>query len=451
MGSRHGGSRPAVWALLGLAAFSNIVGAEDATLKPHSDADQTAVIQEKLNQAAGNGRIVELPPGKFVLGGSLSVPPGVTLRGSWQGPHSSELDQGTVLLAYGGRGAEDGPALISLHDNSVVEGLTICYPEQTCPDVAPYPWTIEGVGHHNTIRNITLVNSYNGIAVGLRRPGGLHLIRNVYGCVLRRGIMIDQCYDIGRIENVHFNPHYWGHHPELGGITAGKNHPNMVLARYMQQNLEAFIFARTDWQYVHNTFVFAARVGYLFTAVGHHGCNGQFSGIGADMCQYGIVVQETQPISLLITNGEFVCGQLADFPAPSPRIGIWVKPSAKAAGVQLINCSFWGRFTHFARVEGDVRFTLAHATADRSEEAGIDLVGGRACIQDVMFTPRCRAEHIRVGADVTHAVVTGNFAEGGVRIINEAGDRLYQAGNEPTRSGKTDLHGVSESDRPNGP
>jgi len=211
----------------------------------------------------------------------------------------------------------------------------------------------------------------------------------------------------------------------------------MRLAKYMQENLEAFIFARSDWEYVQNTFVFGARVGYLFTAVDRHGCNGQFSGIGADMCQYGIVVEEMQPISLLITNGEFVCGQLAHFPAPSPRIGVWVKPSVKAAGVQLINCSFWGRFTNFARIEGDVRFTLAHTTADRSEETGIDLISGRACIQDVMFTPRCGAEHVRVGPDVTHAVVTGNFAEGGVRIINEAGERLYQAGNEPVPAAET--------------
>ena len=68
------------------------------------------------------------------------------------------------------------------------------------------------------------------------------------GACSRRGILVDWTGDIGRIENVQFHSHFWAH-PAFAGNW------KRVFA-YMQQNLEAFIFGRTDWEYVNNTFVF---------------------------------------------------------------------------------------------------------------------------------------------------------------------------------------------------
>ena len=58
---------------------------------------------------------------------------------------------------------------------------------------------------------------------------------------LRRGIYVDRIYDIGRIENVHWNP-WWSMKP--------------AVYNFQKQNGEAFIFERTDWHYVLNTFCF---------------------------------------------------------------------------------------------------------------------------------------------------------------------------------------------------
>ena len=49
---------------------------------------------------------------------------------------------------------------------------------------------------------------------------------------------------------------------------------------YTTAHLEAFTFGRTDWEYVLNTFVFGAKVGYRFIQTPAGACNGQFSGIG---------------------------------------------------------------------------------------------------------------------------------------------------------------------------
>ncbi len=69
------------------------------------------------------------------------------------------------------------------------------------------------------------------------------------------GIFIDKCYDVGRIENVHFWP-FWKWDEKSG------------IREWMWKNSEAFIFARTDWEYVFNTFIFGYKIGYRFTAAG---------------------------------------------------------------------------------------------------------------------------------------------------------------------------------------
>jgi hypothetical protein len=55
---------------------------------------------------------------------------------------------------------------------------------------------------------VTLTNPYQTIDVGTKW-NELHLVRNVFACPLKIGVYIDQCTDIGRIENVHFNPNFW--------------------------------------------------------------------------------------------------------------------------------------------------------------------------------------------------------------------------------------------------
>jgi len=152
-------------------------------------------------------------------------------------------------------------------------------------------------------------------------------IRSVVGCVLRRGIFVDFCTDIGRIENVQFHCHWWST-KAVGGDWK-------PVHEFMWKNLEAFIFGRTDWEYVNNTFVFPVNIGYRFIATKNGAANGQFAGIGADEAQICVKVDEIQPMGLLISNGQFVCmhGDI--------RTEVLVEKTCQGS-VRLVNCAFWG-------------------------------------------------------------------------------------------------------------
>ena len=204
--------------------------------------DATAAFQKALDAVhMDGGGIVLVPAGRYVIAGGLDIPPCTTLEGVFCGPTShTQLGKikhgnntrhaaGSVLLATGGRGEGDGKPLISMSENSAVLGLCIFHPHQT-PDSTPaaYPWTISMKKNNCTVENVELLNSWRGIqAVGAHR----HLIRNISGQPLKTGIFVDEVYDIGRIENIHFNPWWSGSRPVL---------------EFMYRHGESFVFGRTD-------------------------------------------------------------------------------------------------------------------------------------------------------------------------------------------------------------
>ena len=142
-------------------------------------------------------------------------------------------DDGTTFLVTEGAGKEDGPAFITLNTNSTLKGVVLYYPEQDADDEPkPYPWAIAMRGKNPAVLAVEMLNPYNGIDATQNER---HLIRDVQGQPLRRGVLVDAIYDIGRIENVHFNP-WWSIKPKL--------------FQWQMAHGEAFIFGRTDWQYV---------------------------------------------------------------------------------------------------------------------------------------------------------------------------------------------------------
>ncbi len=269
--------------------------------KGDGKTDDTAAFQKALDAAhAADGGRVQVPAGHFLIAGSLNVPQGVVLQGIFCGPtsHANFKDgvaippptaDGTMLLATGGRGNEDGAPLITQNANSTVAGLTVLYPDQT-GEATPveYPWTIRLQGNNCTVENVELVNSWCGIKAVL---ASRHLIRNVTGQPLRVGIYVDEIYDIGRIENVHFYP-WWQGTKQIGLFT--------------YQHGESFVFGRTDWEYVLNTFSINYNIAYRFIEGKTGSCNGNFLGIGADGSHHAFVIENVQEPGLLITNGEFV-------------------------------------------------------------------------------------------------------------------------------------------------
>ena len=50
------------------------------------------------------------------------------------------------------------------------------------------------------------------------------------------------------------------------------------------------MFARSDWEYVFNTFAFGYAIGYHFIASKEGSCNGNFLGIGKDIVFISIYI-----------------------------------------------------------------------------------------------------------------------------------------------------------------
>lgn len=379
--------------------------------------DKSAAIQKKLNDcAASGGGIVNLPAGKYRLDNPIEIPSGVTLKGVWEAPHFPDTSKGTTLLAYAGKGDENGPPLIKLSKNTALEGVTIFYPEQRLPGVQPYPWTIRGEGTHCSIFDVTLVNPYKGIDFATH-VCEMHYVRNVYGCPLKIGISIDQCYDIGRVENVHFNPNSWNRCGEPNAPDGAE------LIKYLFDNCTAFEIGRSDWEFFVNTFSFGCKVGYRFYESKYGQCNGNFLGIAADWARTAVLVEETQPPGLLITNGEFVGGEGAE-------TMVEVKGTLRCI-VQFNNCSFWGPSKGIAQIKGGFvsmnQCNFVDWDPGRKGAWAVDATGGYVTVTGCRFGDD--KNQIRLGPDVKTAVITNNTMLVPISIENNSKGDVQIYGN----------------------
>jgi hypothetical protein len=410
--------------------------------------DCTAAIQKAIDAASVQGGVVQVPLGRWLCQGHLVLRMGVHLAGVIPAPQSWEPATGSILMPTEGRDQEDGPAFIEMRTSTSIRGLTFYYPEQKVEDIRPYPFTIQiranptdpkEVSFDSTIEQVLFVNSYNGIRTG-PTENGRHRIMNVNGCMLRRGILVEGTGDIGRLENVQIHSHFWAH-PAFAGNW------NKVFD-YMQKNLEAFVFGRTDWEYVNNTFVFPARVGYRFMESKRTdwggACNGQFSGIGADACDTCVLVEAIQPQGLLIANGQF----------NSHRVGRSTQVIVEkdcSGSIRFVNCGFWGPVAHNATLAGSsyVSFTDCYFSNDNQKDPGFSIVAekGKLQVQNCTFDARSKQRqpgnawsqqdqrtqpgsiHLKPG--VRHAIIRGNNGYYGVNIRNEIEGKAIVADNEP--------------------
>ena len=388
-------------ALIGIVVLASTANAsvdvKKFGAKGNGLVDDSKAIQKALDAAsAKGGGSVELGVGKFRIDSPLTVPEGVTLAGVWEAPHHAQLDKGTVLEIYAGKNDENAPPAITLSPSSAIKGINFYYPEQRMPEPFAYPYTIHGAGMHCSVFDCTFVNSYKAIDFGTKW-NELHYIRNCFGCPLKIGVHIDKCSDIGRIENVHFNPHYWMR-------SGAANLPTWEQLRdYLFKNLVAFEFGRTDWEYVHNTFCFGGKVGYRFFKDTDGTVNGNFLGIGADWCEVSVLVEDCQGPGLLITNGEFVVGEGGK---------AFVEVASTNSGVvQFSNSAFWGPCGKVAIIEGTGPVSFNQCNFQNHTEVvdkpyAIDVRSGDVTIQACEF--KYGGPDIKLGKDVKTAVIMGN-------------------------------------------
>jgi hypothetical protein len=387
---------------------TNVYSVSDFGAKGDGKADDTAAFQKALDTAkeAGGG-VVYAPRGNYLFNGHLNVPDAVTLKGIWEsvpahnglrdGGAAKPTDNGTTFLVTESQGTEDGPAFITLHNNSTLKGVVIYYPEQDpAAEPKPYPWAIAMRGKNPAVLAVELLNPYNGIDATHNER---HLIRDVQGQPLRRGIFADAIYDIGRVEDVHFNP-WWSLKPKL--------------FHWQEEHGEAFIFGRSDWEYVFNTFCFGYNAGYKFIKTKAGICNGNFLGIGADDCYTAVEVEASAVFGILISNGEFT-----SFHGPDPTM---VRVEKENNGsVRFVNCAFWGPCNQIAKIAGHGTVGFSDCTFvqwDRNQEnrAAIQADSGSLLVRGCEFQQD--KPQIELGENIRRAVISDNLFTGKPRITN---------------------------------
>lgn len=391
----------------------------DYGAKGDGKTDDTDSFQKALDATAhSGGGTVFVPGGNYFFAGHLTIPDGVVLEGTWKylpshnGIRDAGLpkptDGGSTLLATEGAGTETAAPFITLRNNAAVQGIVIYYPAQDpAAEPQPYPYTVAMRGKNPAVLDVELLNPYNGIdASGSER----FFIRNVDGQPLRRGVYVDSIVDIGRIENVHFNP-WWSMKPKLFD--------------WQQRHGEAFIFGRSDWQYVLNTFCFGYNIGYKFIRTSAGVCNGNFLGIGADDCFTSLVVEDCARFGLLISNGEFV-----SFHGPDPTMVSVTTDNSGA--VRFVNCAFWGPCNQIARISGNgtVGFgdcTFVHWDHNNEGRAALQADSGNVLVRGCEFQQD--KPQVQLGTLCRRVVVTDNVITGKVRISNASKGNVQIANN----------------------
>jgi hypothetical protein len=379
--------------------------------------DDTPAFAAAMAAVAEKGGTVSVPVGNYMIKTHLNIPSKVTLEGVWKIPTAFAQMTGSTLLAVEGAGSENGTPFITIGMNSALKGMIVYYPDQKPDDITPYPWCVACAGGDNSsIIDCLLVNPYQGVDFS-SNASGRHYIRNLYGQPLRRGISVDKCYDVGRIENVHFWP-FWKWDEESG------------IRDWLWKNGEAMIFARTDWEYVFNFFCFGYGIGMRFIAGKDGPCNGNFLGCGIDAAEIAVLVEQTQPPGLLFTNGEFV-----SFAGDKP-CEIVVKDSHTGV-VQFSNCSYWGTSDQIARIAGtgQVSFNGCNFLGwDRktNKTPAIELFGGDLIVNGCNF--RGAGPQVALRGKSKSAIVTSNRMGGPMSITNPVNAQLEAGFNICERS-----------------
>ena len=278
------------------------VNAKDYGAKADGKTDDTKSIQLALDAAETKGGICFLEAGTYRLNGTLVVPGGVTLKGSYEAIPHGRTPVGTIIEVYGGKGDENATPTITLNYNASVRDVLINYPEQQSPpNIIPYPWTIRIAGELCQVIDVNMTNPYMAIDAGTN-GNELHVIRNVFACPLKIGVYVDRCTDIGRLENIHFNPNFWKRsslRPKLPTPPASMNmnmdaYWNSILIPYLKENLIGFKIGKTDWEYITNCFVIFAKEGFVFDDYGYGPGNALVTQSGSDIGPVAIQVNRVQ-------------------------------------------------------------------------------------------------------------------------------------------------------------
>ena len=244
-----------------------------------------------------------------------------------------------------------------------------------------------------------IINPWNCVDLG-SQPCGRHYINGLYAQPLKTGLLIDKCFDVGRVENVHFWP-FWM--------------DNEKLKSWTKHQATAFVIARTDWEMMSNCFCIFYKVGFHFVAKKDGGGNAMITNSGSDLGPTAVKVDHVQDHSgVTFTNCQFMSTIDVD--------------SGNKGPAKFTACGFWGTeetASHaIIRGKGNVTFDNCHfidwARGDKAAPCIVAHEGGVTISASEFLDRDAGKRHIQLDEKVDSAIIMGNRFRTPPKIDNRA-------------------------------
>jgi Endopolygalacturonase len=402
-----------------------VVASYSVTDTPYSadntgTTDATAAIQNALYDcSATGGGVVFMPVGKYRITNSISIPEHVTLRGDWQDPDVG-TNYGTVLLADVPSSTNDVQGLIKMSGSSGLNGVTIYYPNQSATSPVAYPYTIDIPGRaygeigymHQTVENVTLLNSYKGISVyksnnnWFNSVGEECYIKNIKGTAMKQAMCVYNTADVGRIINVKFNNSYWA------GAAAGYNpQSRSTLDTWTRANGTGFVVGDVEFDEFYNMSCQDYNVGMNFV-LGPRGYIGSVTMFGIDIQNTNIALKVDTGVGnilgLQLSNSIFKANQGTNPVAVQVNNG-------NGAPITFNNCTIGGGATNAVQLANNSVANFFGCTFDDwSGTYAVTASAGSLEIEGCTFIPSLTSSKkgVSLSGSLISAALLGNTING---------------------------------------
>ncbi len=212
--------------------------------------DCTQIINDALAAVSlAGGGTVYLPEGRYLVTGSITVPPFCCLRGDWQDPDlvRDGVSYGTVILARQEAVATEAlaaeQALFLIGGSAGVRGMTVFYPEQSLANVKTFPFTFYANGYMlPTVMECTVLNGYRGIGAStLGTAHEMFTVDSFKGTFLGTAAEVYNQADVGTWKSVAVSGRYWaecrlGDAPAIEAVNA-----------YTREHADGLILGDLEW------------------------------------------------------------------------------------------------------------------------------------------------------------------------------------------------------------
>jgi hypothetical protein len=408
---------------------TSLVAVAAETLVGAIARDGSTNARPKIQQAIDTlrslgGGILYLRAGRYRCDSPLTLHEGVCLRGDWTSPLTSPAIGGTILeiegTAANGAGAVTGAPFVTLRCSASVDGVHFHYPNQkpSATFATPYPPTIRVVPsasisrHCASVRNITLVNSYIGVESGLDNHA-LPIFFNIHGSPLRTGLIVDNCTDVHRAEQIHFYPSVWtqcGLSSNPGGSSAH--------ATYIKANATGLLMRWSDNGFIANSSIRGYWRGLWF-ATSLADPNGRDMGglaYGLDIsdCETAVYATDVHPAAVCISDSVLAGDTLAV--STQAEAG-----EAFTGRLQFLDTTFTSRGTvGVSLAGGDGAAYLSFQSCVFNDR--VEASSGNLTLLDNQFpfaaTPT--APHVRLSSAIARAALVANTNDATPVTVNNA-------------------------------